>query len=87
MTQRITKAHLQAKVDTVNRMLGIDPEAPYSTIGKVTLSGAYGGTGVHRYVNVFGGVADLMGGHYSKREVGHFLNGMIAALRIVRAGK
>lgn len=84
MTYRITGAHLQGKVDTVNRLLGVDPDAPYSTVGKVVLSGAYGGHGVHRYVNTSGGVSDLMGGHFPAREAARFLDGMIQALYIIR---
>jgi hypothetical protein len=84
MSYRITESHLQGKVDTVNRLLGNDPDAPYSTVGLVILSGAYGGTGVHRYSNTSGGVSDLMGALGSKREVALFLNGMIEALRITQ---
>lgn len=84
MSQRITDAFLQARVDTVNRLLGNPEGAGYSTPGVVVLSGAYGGTGVHRYANESGGVSDLMGGHYTKREVAHFLQGMIQALYAVR---
>lgn len=80
MTQRITERHLQAKVDTLNRLTGTDPDAPYSTIGKYVLSGDYGGTDVHRYCNESGGVSSLLGGHVPKREVARFLDGMLAAL-------
>lgn len=84
MTYRITEAHLQGKVDTINRMLGNPEGAPYSTPGVIVLSGAYGGTGVHRYANTSGGVSDLMGGHFPKREVARFLDGMMQALYITR---
>ena len=83
MTYRITDAHLEAKVETINKMLGFKGDEPYSTPGMVVLAGAYGGKGVHRYCNTAGGVSDLMGGYYTKREVSHFLNGMIQALRAV----
>jgi hypothetical protein len=63
-------------------MFGIDPDAPYSTVGKVHLGGAYGGTAVYRYSNESGGVSDLMGGFFTKREVLHFLNGMVRALEL-----
>lgn len=83
MSERITNAHLQGKVDTVNRLLGNDPEAGYSTPGVVHLYGAYGSTAVHRYVNESGGVSDLSG-LMTKREVARFLDGMIRALYITR---
>lgn len=84
MTYRITTAHLEGKVRTVNKLLGNDPDAGYSTPGVVVLSGAYGGTGVHRYANTSGGVSDLMGGHLTKKEAGLFLDGMISALYAVK---
>lgn len=83
---RITDKQLEAKVGIVNRLLGNPEGAGYSTPGVVVLSGAYGGTGVHRYVNESGGVSDLMGGHFTKREADWFLQGIIVALRAVREG-
>lgn len=80
---RITRKHLEAKVAIVNRLLGFREYPAYSTIGAITLSGAYGGHGVHRWCNDAGGVDDLMGGHYPARETSQFLAGMIAALRQV----
>lgn len=74
-----TRAQLLGKIDKVNRLLGNEPDAPYSTPGVIVLYGAYGATGVHRYVNTSGGVAELMG-LGTKREVALFLDGMIAAL-------
>lgn len=84
MSYRITEAHLEGKVRTVNALLGNDPDAGYSTPGVIVLSGAYGGTAVHRYANTMGGVSDLTGGHITKREVALFLDGMIRALYIVQ---
>lgn len=84
MTYRITTAHLEGKVATVNRLLGNDPDAPYSTPGVVILSSAYGGTGVFRYVNTSGGVSDLMGGHWTRREAAMFLDGMTESLYITK---
>ena len=81
---RITDKQLEAKVGIVNQMLGNPEGAGCSTPGVVVLSGAYGGTGVHRYCNEQGGVSDLMGGHFTKREADWFLQGMIVALRAVR---
>lgn len=80
--QRVTDAHLYAKVETVNHLIGFEGEVKYSTVGAVTLYSAYGATGVQRYVNELGGVSTLMS-LGTKREAANFLDGMIQALRIV----
>jgi hypothetical protein len=79
---RITVTHLQAKVDTLNAMLGHDaPE--WNTVGSVRLYRAYGGTGVHRVMNTSGGVTELAPIGTAK-EANAFLSGIITALRITR---
>lgn len=80
MSNRITNAHLEGKIRTVNALLGNAPDAPYSTPGVVVLSGAYGGVDAHRYCNELGGVSSLMGYHGTKRELATFLDGMIRGL-------
>ena len=80
MTERITERHLQGKIDTINRLLGIDPDAGYNAKGLVHLGGAYGGTTVYRYVGESGAVSNVMYGFHTKREVAMFLDGMIQAL-------
>jgi hypothetical protein len=62
-------------------MLGIE-DAGFLTLGAVRLEMAYGGTGVSRIMNESGGITTLcdLG---TKREVSHFLNGMIQSLRIL----
>ena len=82
MTYRVTNSVLQARLDSVNRMLGNPPDAPYSTVGVLVLYGAYGGMTVHQYMNEAGGVSDLMGGIFTRREVLLFLNGMVRALEL-----
>jgi hypothetical protein len=80
----MTQAHVNAKIDIVNGMLGYDaPE--WSTVGAVRLYGAYGGYGVHRVMSTSGGVTELapIG---TLREAAIFLSGMIAALRIAKDG-
>lgn len=81
MSRRITQKELSAQVETLNRILGREP----GTIGAFELYGAYGGWAVHRRVNSGGGVTDLSGVAFTAREVHHFLNGMLAALREVGA--
>jgi hypothetical protein len=84
MSERITDRFLRGQVDTINRLLGFDPESVrWDTIGSVQLYGAYGSTAVHRIMNDAGGVTDLSGLH-TKREVSLFLAGMIAALYVMR---
>lgn len=82
MSARITDKFLQARVNTVNRMLGFDPASvTWNTVGAVVLYGAYGATAVHRVSNTSGGVSDLSG-LGTKREISFFLAGMIEALRV-----
>lgn len=81
MTQRINVAFLEARVDTVNRMLGYPVPTPYGTEGAVTLSRSYGGYAVHQWNGPHGGVSSLTAGHGPARETAGFLGGMIAALR------
>jgi len=79
---RVTKGHLEAQVDIINRLFGYD-DPKWDTVGAVRLSCAYGGYGVYRVLNASGGIADLMGGHLTAREASQFLSGMVAALRQV----
>jgi len=67
--QRITQYMLEMKVDSLNRLKGFK-NANYSTIGAYTLSYAYGGVSLHRYVNKHGGVCDVFScGHIPKRDL------------------
>ncbi len=84
MTQRITQAHLKAKIATLNRMMG-KPEQPYQderdqdgrlvpNVGTFMLSGAYGGYSVHRMCQG-GGAADVLSiGHVKARELADLLS-------------
>lgn len=76
---RITRKHLQAKVDVINDMLGHD-DPQYNTVGSIQLyhSLAYS---VHRVHNDAHAVESLSEG-LTASEAGQFLSGMIAALRI-----
>lgn len=80
---RISDLFLQAKVDTINTLQGFDTaNVSWNTVGGIRLAGAYGGTGVEQVCNEHGGVSDLFGGYGTKREVAHFLTGMIAGMRL-----
>ena len=79
---RITRKHLEAKADTLNRMSGLTEPVEYNTIGSFHISGAYGGYAVHQVMNEHGGVSDLTYGHGPAREAAKFLDGMIAGFRM-----
>lgn len=83
--QRVTRQHIEAKCDIVNSMLGLPEDWSWKTSGAVHIRTGYGGFGVGRYVGDSGGVDDLTGLH-TMRECSDFLDGMIAALRIVKEG-
>jgi hypothetical protein len=79
--QRITEAHLQAKIDRLNRITG-SPAEPYTdgkvNIGNYHLSHAYGGVCLHRMHNSGGGVSSpLSTGHVSKRELAGLIDAFI----------
>jgi hypothetical protein len=79
--QRITEAHLQAKVDRLNRITG-SPAEPWTAgkanIGNYHLSHAYGGVCLHRMHNSGGAVSSpLSTGHVSKRELAGLLDAFI----------
>ena len=77
---RVTEKHLQARVDTINKLMGfIYPK--YSTIGSYCLSFAYGGVSLHRYSNECGGVHDVFNcGHVPKRDLLNRLDAYIAGI-------
>tara|TARA_R110000868_G_scaffold225009_1_gene477188 strand:- start:3638 stop:3895 length:258 start_codon:yes stop_codon:yes gene_type:complete len=82
--QRITEAHLQAKIDRLNKITG-SPAEPYTNgkanIGNFHLSHAYGGVCLHRMYNDGGGVSSpLSTGHVSKRELAGLLSAYIAGI-------
>ena len=82
MTQRITLAHVEAKVNIVNGLLGFNPdEVSWNTDGAICLNRAYGATGVAQYSGTGGGVRTLMP-LGTMREAANFLSGMIHALRL-----
>jgi hypothetical protein len=82
--QRITEAHLQAKVDRLNRVTG-SPAEPYTNgkanIGNYHLSHAYGGVCLHRMHNDGGGVSSPLSiGHVTKRELAGLLSAYIEGI-------
>ena len=84
MTQRITRAHLDAKAQTINSMTK-SPAEPYTggkaNKGNYHISGAYGGYCLHRMCNESGGVSDVFSvGHISARELAGLLSAYTAGL-------
>lgn len=82
--QRITEAHLQAKIDRLNKITG-SPAEPYTdgkaNVGNFHLSHAYGGVCLHRMHNDGGAVSSpLSTGHVSKRELAGLLSAFIAGV-------
>ena len=82
--QRITDAHLQAKIDRLNRITN-SPAEPY-TAGKANISNyhlshAYGGVCLHRMHNDGGAVSSpLCIGHVPKRELAGLLSAYISGI-------
>jgi hypothetical protein len=82
MTQRMTKAHVEAKLATVNRMIGT-PDPDWNTPRSIKLDGAYNGWRVVQVPSDGRGDSALSGfGYGTLRECANFLDGMIAALRL-----
>jgi hypothetical protein len=88
MSTRITRAHLDAKADTLNRMTNSPVESSRMVDGKWTanvgnyhISGAYGGYCLHRMVSESGGVRDVFNcGHTTARELAGLMSAYIAGL-------
>lgn len=87
---RVTKKHLEAKIDTINKMLFNDGATHVlrdgkfiPLLGRYILSSAYGGYSVESYANEAGGVNHACGlfGHIPAREVGIALDGFIDGLK------
>jgi hypothetical protein len=78
---RITRKHVDAKLQIINDMLGTNPRA-WNVIGTIELYSTLGAYSIHRVTTTSGGVESLttVG---TLREASEFLSGMIAALRIV----
>lgn len=88
MTQRITRAHLDAKADTLNRMTKSPVESSRmvngkycSNVGNYHISGAYGGYCLHRMSNESGGASDVFNcGHIPARQLAALMSAYTAGL-------
>lgn len=88
MTQRITRAHLDAKADRLNCIMKT-PAEPYRTvdgkavanIGNYHISGAYGGYCLQRITSDGGGVSDVFScGHIPARELAGLMSAYMAGM-------
>ena len=88
MTQRITRAFLDAKTATLNSMTKSPLESSRMVDGKWTanvgnyhIDSAYGGYSLHRMCNESGGAADVLNiGHVSARELAGLMSAYMAGL-------
>ena len=81
---RYTRAFLRLQIDTVNRMLGHNPDTVNdATPRSVQLYLAYGGCGVH-YVGPSVRGRDSLLPCVSARECARYLAGMVHAIEITR---
>ena len=88
MSTRITRAHLDAKTDTLNRMTKSPTEPSRmvdgkwaANVGNYHISGAYGGYCLHRMCNESGGVSDVFScGHIPARELAGLMSAYTAGL-------
>ena len=88
---RVTDKHLQAKVDTINEIMGT-PKTPWqeregatrhiANVGNYYLSYAYGGVCLYQMMNECGSIRLVCtSGHVSKRELFDQMSAYIAGLR------
>ena len=88
MSTRITRAHLDGKADTLNRMTNSPVESSRMVDGKWTanvgnyhISGANGGYCLHRMATEGGGVNDVFNcGHISAKQLAALMSAYIAGL-------
>jgi hypothetical protein len=85
---RITKKQLQARIDTINIILGT-PENPYTrtesglsaNVGNFHLSEAYGGYGVGLMTDGGGSSDPIWRGHISARDAYDRISAFIAGIQ------
>ena len=88
MTTRITRAHLDAKAQTINSMRGAPSEPSRmvdgkyrANVGNYHISNSYGGYCLHRMSNESGGVSDVFScGHVPARELAARMSAYTAGL-------
>ena len=88
MTQRITRAHLDAKAATLNGMTKSPVESSRmvdgkyrANVGNYHISGANGGVCLHRMANEAGGVNDVFNcGHIPAKQLAGLMSAYMAGL-------
>lgn len=92
---RVTDAWLKKRIALVNEMLG-RPQAQYTkkadggltgNRGHLFIDNAYGGVKVAEMAGNGTGENDISNGYVPKRELNNFIDGMIAAVRLMERGK
>ena len=86
--ERITNAHLEHQVDTINELTKSPAEPWTSTggrskanVGNYHIDGAYGGVELSRMISDGGGTSAPLGsGHVTKRELYNRLRAFIAGI-------
>lgn len=82
--QRITNKDLESVVKRINQLTNSPEKAIVDSkwqVGAYCLSFAYGGVGLHRISNEYGGVTTPIGcGHVSKRELFNLMQAYISGL-------
>jgi len=92
MTQRITNAMIERKCAHLNALAGMPADAWHtladgtreSVPGVYWIGGAYGGVALYRMENTEGGVRDVFGGYYTKRELLDRMNAYTLGMRNVQ---
>jgi hypothetical protein len=88
MTNRINRAHLEAKAATINRMTNSPLESSRmvdgkyrANVGNYHISGAYGGYCLHRMSNEAGGCSDVFNcGHITAKNLAALMSAYTAGL-------
>jgi hypothetical protein len=88
MSQRITRAFLDAKADTLNSLTNSPAESSRmvdgkyrANVGSYHISGSYGGYCLHRMANEAGGVNDVLNcGHITAKQLAALMSAYTAGL-------
>lgn len=88
MSNQITLRDLEGVCKRINRVTD-SPETAWTldsagklraNIGNYHLDGAHGGYALHRMTNKGGGVSDIFGGHFPKRDLYYRMHAFLAGI-------
>lgn len=83
MNDRVTRAQIEAKVQTVNRMLGMT-DVRYNTIGAIETAWAYGGVKIIQITEGLGSTDLSQFSYGTVPQADNFLDGMLRAIQIMK---